>query len=185
MTDSIARFYRGWATYNQAMIDALRPLTTEQLALDGGIPEWPIWAIVGHTAGARPYWLCSVFGEPGAETTPFPDSANELGWEDVLSHPRGVDELIGALESTWAIVEGVLERWTPDILDEPFRREIHGRVQFHTRQSVLMRMISHDAYHAGELSQILGAAGLVQVDLWPPKPAAGADVGEAGQAPAG
>ena len=169
MTGSIAHFYRGWATYNAAMVAALRPLTTEQLALDGGIPDWPIWAIAGHTAGARPYWLCSVFGEPGAESTPFPDPANELGWEDDLSHPRNVAELIGALETTWAIVEGVLERWTPDMLETTFRREIKGRVQHHTRQSVLMRMISHDAYHAGELSQILGAAGLVQVDLWPPQ----------------
>ena len=169
VADSIARFYAGWRTYNDALIAGVRPLTTAQLALDGGIPAWPIWAIVGHTAGARPYWLCSVFGEPGAETTPFPDSANELGWEDDLSHPRSVEELVGALETTWAIVAGVLERWTPEVLDAPFRREIHGRVQFHTRQSVLMRMISHDAYHAGELSQILGAAGLTQVDLWPPK----------------
>ncbi|HKB28285.1 MAG TPA: DinB family protein, partial [Candidatus Limnocylindrales bacterium] len=150
-------------------IRAIRPLTPAQLALDGGIPAWPIWAIVGHTAGTRPYWLCSVFGEPGAEATPFPNSANEPGWEDDLSHPRSADELIGALETTWAIVEAVLERWTSDMLDEPFRREIHGKIQHHTRQSVLMRMISHDAYHAGELSQILGAADLVQVDLWPPQ----------------
>jgi uncharacterized damage-inducible protein DinB len=177
VTDSIAPFYRGWATYNEAMIAALRPLTSEQLALDGGIPDWPIWAIVGHTAGTRPYWLCSVFGEPGAETTPFPDSANEPGWEDDLSHPRDVAELIGALESTWAIVEGVLQRWTPAMLDAPFRREIHGRVQFHTRQSVLMRMISHDAYHAGALSLILGVAGLTQVDLWPPQAVSGAPGG--------
>ena len=169
MTGSIGPFYRGWATYNAAMIKAIRPLTPEQLALDGGLPDWPIWAIVGHTAGVRPYWLCSVFGEPGAEMTPFPDSANEPGWEDDLTHPRGVDELVGALETTWAIVEGVLERWTLDMLETPFRREIHGRVQYHTRQSVLMRMISHDAYHAGELSLILGVAGLTQVDLWPPQ----------------
>jgi uncharacterized damage-inducible protein DinB len=179
MSGSIAPFYRSWATYNAAMIEGVRPLTPEQLALDGGIPAWPIWAIVGHTAGTRPYWLCSVFGEPGADKTPFPDPANEPGWEDDLTHPRSVAELIGALETTWAIVEGVLERWTPDMLEVPFRREIFGRVQYHTRQSVLMRMISHDAYHAGELSQILGAAGLTQVDLWPPQAASAAADGGA------
>jgi hypothetical protein len=27
-------------------------------------------------------------------------------------------------------------------------------------------MFSHDAYHAGELSQTLGIEGLPQIDLW-------------------
>jgi len=39
----------------------------------------------------------------------------------------------------------------------------------HTRQSILLRMLSHDAYHAGELSQTLGIHRLTQIDLWPPE----------------
>ena len=31
-----------------------------------------------------------------------------------------------------------------------------------------MRMLTHDAYHAGELSQTLGIHGLPQIDLWRP-----------------
>jgi hypothetical protein len=38
----------------------------------------------------------------------------------------------------------------------------------HTRQSVLLRLLSHDAYHSGELSQTLGINDLPQVDLWRP-----------------
>src|SRR6266436_3770991 len=67
---------------------------------------------------------------------------------------------------TWTIVEECLDRWTPDMLQGEFPREIHGKVQLHTRQSVLMRLITHDAYHCGEIAQALGMHGLPEVDIW-------------------
>lgn len=36
----------------------------------------------------------------------------------------------------------------------------------HTRASILNRMLSHDAFHAGEISQLLGRHGLPVIDLW-------------------
>ena len=54
------------------------------------------------------------------------------------------------------------------MLMEAFERKMPTGTRIHTRQSVLMRMISHDAYHCGELSQTLGIHGLPQIDLWPP-----------------
>jgi uncharacterized damage-inducible protein DinB len=166
---SIRPFYADWATYNAQLIEGIRGLTAEQLAIRPSPDGWPIWAIVGHTAGARTYWLCGIFGEPGAETTPFPDPFAEVGWEDDLEHPRSAEELVHALETTWAIIDGVLDRWTPEMLPVPVRRTMNGNTTLHTHQSVLMRMISHEAYHCGELSQTLGIAGLAQIDLWPPR----------------
>ena len=166
-TNSIRPFYEGWSTYNQRLVDVIRPMSMEHLQIRPAPDRMPIWATVGHTAGVRVYWLCGVFGEPGAETTPFP-AADGIGWEDDESHPRDADELVHALETTWAIVDGCLDRWTPEMLGEEFTREFAGRVQTHTRQSVLMRMLSHDAYHCGELSQTLGIHKLPQIDLWAP-----------------
>ena len=54
-------------------------------------------------------------------------------------------------------------------MDE-FAREIGGKTQRHTRQSVLMRMLSHDAFHTGEISLVLGMHGLNEIDLWRPSP---------------
>ena len=88
------------------------------------------------------------------------------GWEDDLSHPRRPDELVGALESSWRIVEGCLERWTPEMLDDEFQRERDGQIQIHTRQSVLMRLLTHDAEHCGEISLTLGMNGIRDLDLW-------------------
>ena len=36
----------------------------------------------------------------------------------------------------------------------------------HTRQSVLFRLVTHDAYHTGEMSLDLGSHGLGEIDLW-------------------
>lgn len=170
-TASIQQFYAGWDVYNERIVDVVRQLTPEQLAIRPSPELWPIWATIGHTAGARVYWLCGVFGEPGAETTPFADPLSGIGWEDDLETPRDAGELAGALETTWAIVAGCLDRWTPAMLGESFVREYGGVRRSYTRQSTLMRMLSHDAWHAGEISQTLGIHGLPQVDLWrPPTP---------------
>lgn len=160
---SILAFYDQWPQYNRRMVEVVAPMTDEQLALSAG--GWPMWATVGHTAGARVYWLCQVAGEPGIESTPFPDPESG-GWEDDLDTPRRADELVMALDTTFAVVAGCLERWTPEMLAEPITREYGGVSRQHTRGSILQRLFSHDAYHCGELSQTLGILGLPQIDLW-------------------
>ena len=166
---SIRAFYADWAGYNRRVAEHLERLSPEELALvvpaarDGGVGPWPIWAVGAHTVGARVYWLCHVLGEPGAETTPFTDP-NGFGWEDDLATVRSGAEVVGAYHSTFAIVATCLDRWTPDMLtDEVVRRG--GQV--HTRQSILLRLINHEAYHAGEMSSTLAANRRAPIDLWP------------------
>jgi uncharacterized damage-inducible protein DinB len=165
-TSTIRPFYDKWPQYNHRLREVIGDMSAEQLAIRPAEDLWPIWATVGHTAGARPYWLCYVLGEPGAETTPFADAGNDVGWEDDLDRPRSADELVEALDSTWLIVEGCLDRWRPDMLAIEFDRVYAGNHQRHTRGSILQRLFSHDAYHCGELSQTLGIHGLPQIDLW-------------------
>ena len=159
-TAGAAPFYKGWQLANMELVAALEHLTPPQLALPVGSPTWPIWASASHLAGARVYWLCHIFKEPGAETTPFTDPGG-FGWEDDLAHPRNADELAGALASTWNIVERTLATWTPESL-----RVREGVVQIHTRQSVLWRLITHDAFHTGEISLALGSNSLGAIDMW-------------------
>jgi uncharacterized damage-inducible protein DinB len=143
-------------------------MSPEQLAIRPAPDNSPIWATVAHTAGARVYWLCGVLGEPGADTTPFDDPLSGVGWEDDESTPRRADELVTALDTTWQIVEGCLDRWTTRMLGEEFVRRSGDVEQVHTRASVLQRLLTHEAYHCGELSQTLGIHGLEQIDLWRP-----------------
>jgi hypothetical protein len=143
---SIRHLYADWTQYRSRLVEGVRHLTDEQLAIRAGPEHAPIWALAAHVAGVRVYWLCGVLGEPGAETTPFPDPWAESGWEDDLEHPRSAGELVYALESTGTIVERVLDTWT------------------------LLRLLSHDAFHSGEISQLLGVHGLPAIDLWSRRP---------------
>lgn len=162
---SIRPYYDMWPQYERRLREIVAPMTTEQLAIRPSPHGWPIWATVGHTAGTRVYWLCDVVGEPGGEATPFAN-AGGYGWEDDLDHPRGADELVAALDSTFRIIEGCLDRWTPEMMGDEITREYDGVGQAHTRGSIVQRLFTHEAYHCGELSQTLGIAGLPQIDLW-------------------
>jgi uncharacterized damage-inducible protein DinB len=163
--ENVAPFYEGWRFTNERLVEKIGALSLEQLELRAAPDLWPIWAIAAHIAGARVYWLCGVLKEPGAEGTPFTDP-NGDGWEDDLTHPRESSELVFALESSWKIVEGCLERWTVAMLQDEFRREREGTIQVHTRQAVLFRLLTHDAEHCGQISQTLGMHGLDGLDLW-------------------
>jgi uncharacterized damage-inducible protein DinB len=164
---SIRQFYDQWPHYQRRLLLVVAAMTPEQLAIRPAPGRWPVWATVAHVAGVRVYWLCGVLGEPGAEATPFPEPLTGVGWEDDEQTPRRADELVMAHETTWRIVERCLDTWTPELLPASVeRRSPAGGLQRHTRGSILQRLFSHDAYHAGELSQTLGIAGLEQIDLW-------------------
>jgi hypothetical protein len=109
----------------------------------------------------------STCDEPGIETMPFRtlDLASG-GWEDDPAHPRHADELVEALSTTWGIIAHCLETWTPESLGQTARRARGDSVRFHTRQSVLWRLITHDAFHSGEISLVLGSHGLGAIEMW-------------------
>ena len=170
MDRSVASLYPDWPQYAARLRNAVKDLTGDELAVRTGPDHAPIWALAAHVAGARVYWLCGVFEEPGAEGTPFTNPLSGVGWEDDESRPRSGDELAWALDSSWAVVHGCLERWSVDDLDRTAIRVREGVTQHHSRASVLNRLHSHDAFHAGEISQLLGAHGLPPVDLWVRQP---------------
>jgi uncharacterized damage-inducible protein DinB len=163
---TVASLYEGWHRVQNHLVHRLPRLGNDELALRASDDSWPIWAIVSHLAGGRVYWLCTQFKEPGIETTPFTDAAD--GWEDHLDVPRRADELLFAIESSGRIVESCFERWTPETLGVSITRETASGTQYHTRSSVLTRIVMHDSFHCGEISQLLGSRGLRSMDPWDP-----------------
>jgi uncharacterized damage-inducible protein DinB len=169
-TPTIRAAFDMWPQYNRRLRDVVAAMTDEQLAIAPGPDLLPIWATVGHTAAMRVYWLCEVVGEPGAESTPFWDGSATVDWADDLDHARSADELAEGLDTSFAVVEGCLDRWTPDMLADRIERTYGGKTQVHHRGSIVQRIFSHEAYHCGELSQTLGLHGLPQIDLWSAEP---------------
>jgi len=164
---SIRPFYDRWPQYNRRLTEIVAAMSDDDLAIRPSPKHWPIWATVGHTAASRVYWLCGILGEPGADTTPWPDPSMD-GWEDDLDHPRSAAELVTALTTTWAIIDGCLDRWTPEMMGDEVERYYGSERQIHTRSSILQRLLTHDAYHCGELSQTLGIHELPEVYIWRP-----------------
>ncbi len=125
--------YPKWPYYNKQLRAVVAGLSAEQLAIQPTPERWPLWASIGHLACQRVFGLCVVAGEPGAETTRFTNSAWDCPGDDDLEHVLGVDELVEALDSTFRIVEGCLDRWTPDMLAEVIRHDDWGDREARTR----------------------------------------------------
>src|SRR3954468_10082594 len=167
MSDStIQPAFSVWPKYNERLRDAVAAMTDDQLAIRPTADRWPLWASVGHLACQRVFWLCDFAGEPGAATTPFTNAAYNCPGDDDLEHVLGPDQLAAALDSTFAIVQACLDRWTIASLDEEIRRPEWDETWAHTRGWVIQRVFSHDVYHVAELNEALSAGGLAQVDLW-------------------
>jgi uncharacterized damage-inducible protein DinB len=168
-------FVEGWAGYQRLFLDAIRPLTTDQLSSRTAPFQWAVWQLAAHMAGSRAYWFHDVLGEGDAavrdmfrvEETTVPDlPLEDAGWEDDERRPRTATELVDAFERTWAMLEGCLGRWTGDDLQVEFSRtRRNGEVETFTRSWVVWHLIEHDLHHGGEISQILGTNGIPSLEL--------------------
>lgn len=178
MTDAariLDPFLAGWAGYQQLLLGAIRPLTTEQLSSRTAPFQWAVWQLAAHMAGARAYWFHDVLGEGDAalrdmfrvQATTVPDlPLEDAGWEDDERHPRTASELVEGFERTWALIDECLRRWTAEDLEVEFTRiRPNGDVQPFTRTWVVWHLIEHDLHHGGEISQILGTNGIPAPDL--------------------
>ena len=165
-SQTIRAAYSNWPRYNGTFRDAVAGLTDEQLATKPSAERWPLWATIGHAACQRISWLCGFAGELGAENTPFPDALHRCPGDEYLEPVMTADELAEALDSTFRVVEGVLDRWTLEMLNEEIRRAFGGEEWVYTRGSVIQRVFAHDIWHGAEVNEALVAAGLPQIDLW-------------------
>jgi hypothetical protein len=165
-SETVRPAYSNWPRYAGELRDAVARLTEEQLALRPSPERWPLWATVGHTACQRVFWLCDFAGEPGAETTPFTNAAYDCPGDDDLEHVLSADALVQALDSTFRIVEGCLDRWTLDMLAEELNHPEWPGSWSYTRGSAIQRVFAHDLWHCAEVNETLARQGLRQIDLW-------------------
>jgi hypothetical protein len=163
---TIRRAFPNWPTFNEQLRNTVSRLTEEELASQPTPERWPIWATIGHLACQRVFSLCDAAGEPGAETTPFTDAGFNCPGDDDLEHTLGPQELVDALDSTFRIVEDRLDSWTFESLDEEIRHPEWDPNWVRTRGSLIQRTFAHDVYHAAELNEWLGRAGLPEMALW-------------------
>jgi hypothetical protein len=142
-------------------------LTEEQLAAQPSPGRWPLWASIGHLACQRVFGLCDVAGAPGAAESPFPNAGWNCPGDDDLEHLWTSEQLVDALDKTFAIVEWCLDHWTLGSLDDVISHPEWGDDwEPRTRGDALQGSYSHDVWHIAELNEAFGALGLEQIDFW-------------------
>ncbi len=166
MAQTIRPAFSDWPRLNDALIELVSRLSPEQLLTRPSPERWPLWATIGHLACQRVFWLCDFAGEPGKETTRFTNAAYDCPGDDDLVNVLGPAELAEALDSTFRIIDRCLDTWTVEGLHEELRRPTWGEDWVHTRGSVIQRVHTHDAWHAGQVALTLGMAGLPGLDVW-------------------
>jgi DinB family protein len=143
---SIRSAFPAWPELNGRLRDAVVSMTDEQLLLQPSPDRWPLWATIGHLACQRVFWLCDFAGEPGAETTRFTNAGWDCPGDDDLEHVLASADLVEALDSTYRIVDGLLDRWTFDSLVEQIDRTQWGPSRIHTRGWIIQRVYGHDVW---------------------------------------
>ena len=145
-----ARAFESWHDYQAALKRAIAPLTEAQmqrrllpgLRTPGEIAE--------HIVHGRALWLHRALGEEAAELTPL------LRWEDADDPPHTAAEIVHGLELTWRCITGCLMRGSPtDAIPEEELLIVQ----------TIWGLLDHDLPHAGELSLLLGAAGMPGVEI--------------------
>ena len=145
-----ARAFESWQDYQEALKHAIAPLTEEQLQrrLLPGL-RTP-GEIAEHIVFGRALHLHRTLGAGAAELTPL------LRWDDADDPAHTAAEILHGLELTWQFISACLMRGSPADAtsdeDVPILQMIWG-------------LLDHDLPHAGELSLLLGAAGLPGVEI--------------------
>lgn len=145
-----ARAFESWQDYQEALKRAIAPLTEEQLQ-QRIIPGLRTpGEIAEHIVFGRALHLHRTLGERAAALTPL------LQWDNDDDPPHSAAEIVHGLELTWQFITDCLRRGAAtDALPEDEVLIVQ----------TIWGLLDHDLPHAGELSLLLGAAGLPGVEI--------------------
>lgn len=144
-----ARAFDSWQDYQAALMRAIAPLTDEQLQRRLIPGQRTAGEIAEHIVFGRALHLSRTLGA-AAELVPL------TRWEDTDDPPHTAAEIVQGLALTWRFITDCLWRGSPT---DPVAEAEAAIVQ------TIWGLLDHDLPHAGELSLLLGAAGLPGVEI--------------------
>jgi uncharacterized damage-inducible protein DinB len=151
-TNLISTIFAGWHTYQNLLVEALAPLSSDQLNLKSAKNERSIEEIATHMIGARARWFKEAMGEGG-------ESFENFGKWDRNGMPvRSATEIVNGLEATWDVMQEAINRWTPADWQKTFPSD--PGYPDDTRPWIIWHLIEHDLHHGGEISLTLGSHNL-------------------------
>ena len=170
-TDSLQVIYEGWNGYHQSIVNAVKPLTSEQLTWRPANNFNSVGELVRHISLGRITWFMRM-DAPGSAGLVNQIDAWERDKDDnqhiieekilIADHPT---ELVHWLEITWQMIENTLNTWKISDLGENYKHVWRGNTYTPSRQWTIWRVMSHDIHHGGELSLMLGLQGIESFEL--------------------
>ena len=152
-------FYENWENYQKLIVQAVVPLSSNQLKLRVAPHLRTLSDLVAHIITTRVNWFHDVAGAGGKDVEVYMD------WDFDNAPQRGPDELRTGLEASWQLVINALNTWTTAEFIEPFQVQGRDQVFSITRQWITWHVLEHDLHHGGELSFSLGIHGLPGVNI--------------------
>jgi uncharacterized damage-inducible protein DinB len=167
----LAEVFDGWNGYQTSLVNAVSPLSREQLVWQPKSNLRSIGYMTRHISLGRITWFARM-GAPGSDELvnridqwETDDDGNQDIVEDAIAITEDASELVTWLELTWQMIDKVLTTWTVSDLAQTYRHTWNGKTYAVSRQWTLWRILSHDVHHGGELSLMLGLQGLEAFEL--------------------
>lgn len=159
-SSSLMAVFKGWDGYQVSLVDAISPLSSEQLAYRPAPHLRTPGEIARHISEGRLSWFHRTFGVPDTEAL-----KQVALWRSEDGVERNAATLVTGLEASWQMIEDALKRWTVADLAQTYPLSYQGNTYALSRQWVLWRIQAHDLHHGGELAVMLGLQGIAIPEL--------------------
>jgi uncharacterized damage-inducible protein DinB len=170
-TAKLSTILDGWQGYQQSMVNAVKPLTPDQLRWRPAENFNSVGELVRHISLGRIEWFMRM-SAPGSEEL----ASQVLEWEEDEDGNRHIVEsafpiaenpgaLVIWLENTWQMIEQTIHTWTVSDIAQTYPHRWNGKIYTPSRQWTIWRIMNHDLHHGGELSLMLGLQGIEAFEL--------------------
>ena len=145
MAHKLASVFEGWEGFNRSLVSAFAPLNQEQLAFRAAAEMRSVGEIALHIADGRVDWFRRMSAPGSAEL--------QAKIESRSAAPSEAGEICAWLDDTWRMIETTLSQWTVDDLAITYNHPYQGKVYAVSRQWTIWRIMAHDIYHGGHLTE--------------------------------
>lgn len=152
---SLKMVYDGWEGCQVSIVDAIRELSSEQLAYRSAPHLRSVGEIASHISLGRIDWFHRMHA-PGSDE--FFKEAE--GWEPEEAITENAAELVRRLELSWRMVEKTLNQLTVADLERTYLQPYQGKTYAVSYQWTIWRIMAHDIHHGGQIAVMLGVLGI-------------------------
>lgn len=168
---SLADIYDGWDGHQSSLVNAIAPLTPDQLRWRPTANQNSIGELARHISLGRITWFVRMRAPGSAlladqiEAWQQDSDGNHHIVESALPIAEDAAQLVYWLNATWQMIGATLRSWQVADLATTYRHTWNGQTYLISRQWTIWRILTHDAHHGGQIALMLGMQGIEAFEL--------------------